>query len=157
VAAPGSFASYFRLRERCRSCGHRFAPDEGFFLGVFVFNFAIVEGLLFVGLMAYILAMGTTGGTVPVLLVLAVGIAFAIGASVVFYPFAASTWAAIELAMHPPRATGEAGGVGTPRRRARPAMSLTSRLALRLAAALSEPAVAVLDWDFPRQEWRTSR
>jgi hypothetical protein len=107
----GIFASYFRLRERCPSCGYRFAPDEGFFLGVFVFNFAIIEALLFVGLMAYILAMGTTGGTVPVLPVLAVGIAFAIGAPIVFYPFAASIWAAIELAMHPPSATDEPGGL----------------------------------------------
>jgi hypothetical protein len=107
----GIFESYFRLRERCASCGYRFAPDEGFFLGVFVFNFAIIEGLLFVGLMAYILAMGSTGGTVPVLPVLAVGVTFAIGAPVVFYPFAASTWAAIELAMHPPSTADEAGGL----------------------------------------------
>jgi hypothetical protein len=102
----GVFEGYFRLRERCPSCGYRPAADEGFFLGVWVLNFAISEGLLFVTLMAYIVAMGATGGDVPVAPVLAVGLVFAIGAPIAFYPFSAGMWAAAELIMHPDRAAG---------------------------------------------------
>src|SRR5918994_3526449 len=99
----GVFEGYFRLRERCPSCGYRPAADEGFFLGVWVLNFAISEGLLFVTLMAYIVAMGATGGDVPVAPVLAVGLMFAIGAPIAFYPFSAGAWAAAELIMHQDR------------------------------------------------------
>jgi uncharacterized protein (DUF983 family) len=103
--SPGAFRSYFRLRDECPSCRYRPAADEGFLLGVWVLNFAVSEGLLFVTLMAYIVAMGATGGTVPVAAVLAVGAVCAIGAPIVLYPFAAGTWAAAELIMHPERAT----------------------------------------------------
>lgn len=100
----GIFRGYYRLRERCPNCGYHFTAKEGFFLGVWVVNFAVSEGLMFVVLMSYILALGATGGDVPVLPVLAVALTFAIGAPLVFYPFAASTWAAIELIMDPARA-----------------------------------------------------
>ncbi|MGH9031436.1 MAG: hypothetical protein ACRDZV_04840 [Acidimicrobiia bacterium] len=69
-------------------------------------NFAVSEGLLFVTLMAYIVAMGATSGTVPIVPVLAVGLVLAIGAPIAFYPFSAGTWAAAELIMHPERARG---------------------------------------------------
>lgn len=73
---------------------------------MWVLNFAISEGLLFVTLMAYIVAMGATGGAVPIVPVLAVGFVFAIGAPIAFYPFSAGAWAAAELIMHPERAIG---------------------------------------------------
>jgi len=97
----GAFESYFRLRERCPTCDNRPAADEGFFLGVWVLNFAVSEGLLFVTLMAYIVGMAATGGTVPIVPVLVVGGLFAIGAPIAFYPFSAGAWAAAELIMHP--------------------------------------------------------
>jgi hypothetical protein len=68
-----------------------------------VINFAVSEGLLFVTLMCFVLALGATGGDVPVLPVLGVALGFAIGAPILAYPFAASTWAAIELIMHSSR------------------------------------------------------
>lgn len=104
----GAFAGYFRLRERCPTCGFRPAAEAGFFLGVWVLNFAVSEGLLFLTLIAYVVAMGATGGTVPVVPVLAVGGVVALGAPIVFYPFAAGTWAAAELIMHPARAVDDA-------------------------------------------------
>jgi uncharacterized protein (DUF983 family) len=50
----GLFRGWFRLRERCPSCGYRFAREEGFWTGVFLVNFAVTEGLMFIVLMAYI-------------------------------------------------------------------------------------------------------
>ncbi|HEX6311552.1 MAG TPA: hypothetical protein VF152_07970 [Acidimicrobiia bacterium] len=102
--APGAFEGYFRLRERCATCGYRPGAEEGFFLGVWVVNFAISEGLLFLTLFAYVVAMGATDGAVPVLPVLIVGLVFAVGAPVVFYPFSAGLWAGAVLVMHPERA-----------------------------------------------------
>ena len=99
----GAFDNYFRLRERCPTCGYRPAADEGFFLGVWVVNFAVSEGLLFVALMAYVIAMGASGGDVPLLPVLGTGLLVAVGAPIAFYPFAAGAWAAIELVMDPAR------------------------------------------------------
>jgi uncharacterized protein (DUF983 family) len=100
----GIFRGYLRLRERCPSCGYEFAAEEGFFLGVWVLNFAVSEGLLFLTLLAYIFAMAATGGDVPLVPVFLVGGCVAVLAPLVFYPFAASTWAAIELIMNGARA-----------------------------------------------------
>jgi len=100
----GIFRGYLRLRDRCPSCSYEFAAEEGFFLGVWVLNFAVSEGLLFLTLLGYIFAMAATGGDVPLVPVFVVGGAVAVLAPLVFYPFAASTWAAIELIMDRSRA-----------------------------------------------------
>ncbi|MBA2327663.1 MAG: DUF983 domain-containing protein [Actinobacteria bacterium] len=106
----GIFRTYLRLRERCPSCEYEFAAEEGFFLGVWVLNFAVSEGLLFLTLIGYIFAMAATGGDVPLLPVFAVGLVVALGGPLVFYPFAASTWAAVELIMDPSRAISRPPG-----------------------------------------------
>ncbi|MGQ0804935.1 MAG: DUF983 domain-containing protein [Actinomycetota bacterium] len=102
--ARGIFRSYLQLRDRCPSCEYEFAAEEGFFLGVWVLNFAVSKGLLFLTLVAYIFAMAATGGGVPLLPAFAAGLVVALGGPLVFYPFAASTWAAVELIMDPTRA-----------------------------------------------------
>jgi uncharacterized protein (DUF983 family) len=99
----GIFRSWFRLHERCPTCDYQLVGAEGFFLGVWVVNFAVSEGLLFITLMGYIIALGATGGDVPVIPVLVVTLTLAIVAPIVCYPFAASAWAAIEYAMHADR------------------------------------------------------
>jgi hypothetical protein len=98
------FRGYLRLSDRCPACHYEFAAEEGFFLGVWVLNFAVSEGLLFLTLLGYVFAMGATGGEVPLLPVFAIGGAVALLAPLVFYPFAAALWAAAELIMEPARA-----------------------------------------------------
>jgi Protein of unknown function (DUF983) len=100
----GIFDGYFKLEAECPGCGYRLTGWEGFFLGVWVINFAVSEGLLFLTLMGFIITMGASGGDVPVLPVLAVALGLAVGAPILAYPFAASTWSAIELVMHAGRA-----------------------------------------------------
>ena len=121
--ARGIFRSYFRLRDRCPACGYDLVGGEGFFLGVWVINFAVSEGLLFIVLMGYVITLGASGGDVPVLPVLLAALGFAVVAPVVVYPFAAATWSATELVMHPERA--------------RPALGGTTCSATRLAAGPS--------------------
>jgi uncharacterized protein (DUF983 family) len=99
--ARGIFRGYFRLREHCPRCGYRFAREEGFFTGVYLVNFAVTEGLLFVALMAFVVVRGVAGINVPLLPLIGVGVAAAVLAPILFYPFAASTWAAIDLALRP--------------------------------------------------------
>ena len=106
----GIFRNYLQLRDRCPSCEYEFAAEEGFFLGVWVLNFAVSEGLLFLTLVAYIFVMAASGGDVPLLPVFAIGLTVALGAPLVFYPFAAATWAAIELIMDPARAISRPPG-----------------------------------------------
>jgi len=42
----GLFAHWFRMVERCPRCGIKFEREEGFYLGAFLINFAIGEGLI---------------------------------------------------------------------------------------------------------------
>ena len=63
--ARGIFAGYFRLRDHCPSCDYHLTGREGFFLGVWVVNFAVCEGLLFILLFSYILAPGRDGRRHP--------------------------------------------------------------------------------------------
>jgi uncharacterized protein (DUF983 family) len=95
------FTGYFRLRERCPTCGYRFAREEGFFTGVWLVNFAVTIGLLFVVMMVWIVWRGTTGSAGPLTPMLAVCVGLAVAVPVAGYPFAASTWAALDLAMRP--------------------------------------------------------
>lgn len=75
--------------------------EEGAFTGVMLMNFAATLTLMILPLFAYLFVRGTTGEEVEYLpyalscAVLAVVVPF------VFYPFAASWWAAIDLVMRP--------------------------------------------------------
>lgn len=95
------FDGWFRLKERCPTCGYTFRREEGFVAGVYLLNFGVTEGLLWVSLMAYVLWRSATGSDGPLWPVLAVCLALAVAAPVVFYPFAASTWAALDLVLRP--------------------------------------------------------
>lgn len=92
---------WFRLKERCPTCGYRFKREEGFFTGVFLVNFGVTIALMWVVIMGYVLWRAGTdadSGLTPILVV-AVGIA--VGVPAVFYPFAATTWAALDLVLRP--------------------------------------------------------
>jgi uncharacterized protein (DUF983 family) len=99
--SKGVFDSYYRMKERCPACGHRFTREEGAFTGVYILNFAVTEGFLFAVLMGYVFWRGITGTDVSILPFVLACVAFAVLAPVVVYPFATSTWAAIDLAMEP--------------------------------------------------------
>ncbi len=99
------FSGWFRMKERCPGCRHRFEREEGWFLGAYVVNLGIAEGLLLLlGVVPAIvfLAANPDASLVPFLLGGAVG---AIGAPLFFYPFSRTTWAAIDLLMRPLDAT----------------------------------------------------
>lgn len=95
------FESWFHLRERCPRCGYRFTREAGAFTGVYLVNFAVTEALMFAVLMVYVLWRGVSGSDAPLWPFLTGCMIFAVGAPIVFYPFAVTTWAALDLVMRP--------------------------------------------------------
>jgi uncharacterized protein (DUF983 family) len=95
------FRGWFHLRERCPRCGYRFTREAGAFTGVYLVNIAVTEALMFAVLMVYALWRGISASDAPLWPFLTGCVVFSIGAPVLFYPFAASTWAAVDLVMRP--------------------------------------------------------
>lgn len=108
----GVFLSWFKLAERCPSCGHRFdrKPEEGFFLGAYTLNLGLVLALLSADLFAYGLATGDIIGVPPWTLVVAAAV-IAVVVPLVGYPASQTTWSAIDLAMNPPEPVEQAEAV----------------------------------------------
>jgi uncharacterized protein (DUF983 family) len=95
------FRDWFHLTERCPRCGYRFVREEGSFTGVYLVNFAVTEAVMFVVLIAYVFWRGISGAAAPLWPFLAACVGVAVIVPVVFYPFAATTWAALDLVMRP--------------------------------------------------------
>jgi hypothetical protein len=89
------------MAERCPRCGMRFEREEGFFLGAYVVNFGVTEGLLLVLLMAYVLVQANDPDGVPVLPVVVAAVAAAVLMPLAFYPLSRTIWVAVELVMRP--------------------------------------------------------
>lgn len=94
------FDSWFRMKERCPTCGYLFEREPGFFIGSYFINFAIAEGFLFV------LAMGfvwwkSANADAGVLWPAVAGVIIAIVAPLVFYPYSRTIWSAFDLMMIP--------------------------------------------------------
>jgi hypothetical protein len=89
------------MKARCPRCGYRFAREEGSFTGVYLVNFGVTEAFMFVVLMGYVLWRGVTGTHASIWPFFIGCTTFALLAPIVFYPVAASTWAAIDLLMRP--------------------------------------------------------
>lgn len=101
----GLFHSWFRIRDRCPGCGYRFAREEGFWLGAYVMNLAVTEGLLaLLGVVPAIivLAANPEASVVPVMVA---GVAAAILGPLAFHPFSRTIWVAVELIMRPAAST----------------------------------------------------
>ncbi len=94
------YQGWFRMVERCPTCGYLFEREPGFFVGAYLINFAIAEGFLFVMLMGFILwkAGHPDAGLVPALVI---GFAIGVIGPILFYPYARTIWSAIDLAMTP--------------------------------------------------------
>jgi uncharacterized protein (DUF983 family) len=97
----GALVGFFRLRERCPRCGYRFAREEGFFTGVYLVNFSVTIGILWLLVMGYTLWRAAGDRDSGITAVLVVGVALAVILPIVLYPLALTTWAAIDLVLRP--------------------------------------------------------
>ena len=105
----GVFATYFRLRERCPRCGYRFVREEGAFTGVMLMNMVVTFTLMVGSLLTWVFWRGITGDADLAFWPFATACAvLAGGGPALFYPWAVTTWAALDLAMRPLDPTEEA-------------------------------------------------
>jgi hypothetical protein len=95
-----------------------FEREPGFFVGAYLINFAIAEGLLFVLVMGFVFWKDQhpeAGVLVPVTVAVILGVV----APIVFYPFSRTIWSALDVGMTPLElheivAAADANDVGAP-------------------------------------------
>jgi uncharacterized protein (DUF983 family) len=95
----GVFASFFRLHERCPSCGLRLERGEGdYFVGAYLFNLIAVELILFVCVASFV---WFTWPSPPWDILTPLAATLMLAGCVVCYPFAKLTWLAVDMAIRP--------------------------------------------------------
>jgi hypothetical protein len=98
----GIFDGYFRLKERCPTCGLRFVREAGAFTGGLLMAWVFTLALMILPLLFYVFWRGISGRDDIAFLPFALAaVAFAVVVPIVGYPFSNSTWIAIELASNP--------------------------------------------------------
>ena len=95
------FTGWFRMKERCPGCGYLFEREEGFFLGAYVINLGIAQGLVI--LLAVVplivrLASDPDASLVPFVVG---GVVGAVVAPIVLYPWSKTIWTAFDLILRP--------------------------------------------------------
>ena len=95
------YITWFRMRERCPGCGYLFEREEGFFLGAYVVNLGITEGLLILGGIIPLIIFLSANPGASVIPFLLGGLVVAVVAPLAFYPFSRTLWAAIDLIIRP--------------------------------------------------------
>lgn len=85
---------------RCPRCRYRFEREKGFFLGAFVINLAVTEGLLLAAAIVPFIALSAADRAPSTAAFVVVAVIAAIVAPIAFYPFSKTTWAAVDLMMH---------------------------------------------------------
>ena len=93
------FASFFELKERCPTCGIRLERGESdYFVGAYLFNLIAVELILFICVCGFVFF---TWPDPPWDLITYVTAFLMLSGCVFCYPFAKTTWLAVDLAIRP--------------------------------------------------------
>ena len=95
------FVGWFRMAERCPSCGYRFEREEGFFLGAYVMNLVIAQGLVILLAVVPTIVLLNSDADANLVPVFLAGVLGAVLAPLVFYPLSKTLWVAIELILRP--------------------------------------------------------
>jgi uncharacterized protein (DUF983 family) len=92
------FRRWVSMVERCPRCGLVLEREEGAFLGSLVLNYSVTA----LSLIAYlIVVLVLTLPHPPVFVLTAGAVVIAVTIPLIVYPFAKTTWAAIDLLLHP--------------------------------------------------------
>ncbi len=94
------FTGFFKIRRRCPTCGILLERGEGdYFIGAYTLNLIAVEILLAITFTIVIIATWPD----PQWTVLQYGgVVLSVIGAVVCYPFAKTTWLAVDMAFRPP-------------------------------------------------------
>ena len=95
------FIRWFRMKERCPGCGYLFEREEGFFLGAYVINLGIAQGMvILLAVVPLIVRLANDPGASVWPFVVG-GVAGAVLAPLVFYPWSKTIWTAFDLILRP--------------------------------------------------------
>jgi uncharacterized protein (DUF983 family) len=95
------FTGWFRMKERCPRCGYLFEREEGFFLGAYVINLAIAQGLVILLAIVPAIVLLARNPDTSIVPVVVGGVLGAVLAPMFFYPFSKTIWTAFDLIMRP--------------------------------------------------------
>ena len=95
------FAGWFRMKERCPGCGYVFEREEGFFLGAYVINLAIAQGMVILLAVVPLIVRLAGDPDASILPFIVGGIIGAVLAPVIFYPWSKTIWTAFDLMLRP--------------------------------------------------------
>jgi uncharacterized protein (DUF983 family) len=94
------FYGFFKMRERCQTCGILLERGEAdYFIGAYTLNLIAVEILL---ALAFLIVVIITWPTPPWNALQYGGVVLSILGAVLCYPFAKTTWLAVDLIFRPP-------------------------------------------------------
>ena len=97
----GLFSGWFRMKERCPRCGYLFEREEGFFLGAYVINLAVTQGLLLLLAVVPLIVLLNSRPDQSVVPIVVAGLGAVIIGPIAFYPFSKTIWTAIDLILRP--------------------------------------------------------
>lgn len=95
------FTRWFRMKERCPGCRYRFEREEGFFLGAYVINLAVAQGVVIVAAVVPAIVLLARDPDTSIVPIVVGGIVAAVLAPMAFYPFSKTVWTAFDLMMRP--------------------------------------------------------
>ena len=94
----GVFQSWFKLRDRCPTCGHDFSREPGYWVTAIIVNLAVIEGLF---LLSFIGVVIFTAPDVNWPLILGIGLVMNVIFPIFFFPYSKTLWMALDLSVHP--------------------------------------------------------
>ena len=97
----GLFTRWFRMKERCPGCQYRFEREEGFFLGAYMINLAVTEGLLIMFAIIPAIVLFAAEPDMPARPLIISGLVAVLLGPLIFYPYSKTLWTAIELIFRP--------------------------------------------------------
>ena len=99
------FTGWFTMKERCPGCGYLFEREEGFFLGAYVINLGIAQGLVILLAVVPLIVRLASDPDASILPFIVGGVVGAVVAPVVLYPWSKTIWTAFDLILRPATAT----------------------------------------------------
>ncbi len=95
------FTRWFRMEERCPRCGYRFEREEGFFLGAYVINLAIAQGLVVLLAIVPLIVRLATDPDAAIWPFIFGGLVGTVVGPMIFYPWSKTIWTAFDLMLRP--------------------------------------------------------
>jgi rubredoxin len=95
------FTRWFRMKERCPGCGYVFEREEGFFLGAYVINLAIAQGMVILLAVVPLIVRLASDPDASIAPFIVGGIIGAVVAPMIFYPWSKTIWTTFDLMLRP--------------------------------------------------------